>query len=77
MAENGRIALKDINETLHKYQVQGFDGVTIDGDIEIEIDIKEGEAQFLAQNLGQEFTKLAAMLLDFSKSMGYPVEKIR
>jgi hypothetical protein len=41
------------------------------------MDIKRGEGQFLAQNLGQEFTKLAAMLLDFTRSMGYPVEMIR
>lgn len=39
--------------------------------------MKGGEGQVLAQHLGHEFTKLSVMLFDFSKSMGYPVEKIR
>lgn len=77
MAENSSISLKGINEMLSEYQVQGFDGMTIEGDIEIVMDMNGGEGEFLARHLGQEFTKLAAMLFDFSRSMGYPVEKIR
>ena len=77
MAENNRVTLKGINEMLSEYQVQGLEGISIEGDIEIEMDMDGGEGQVLARHLGQEFTKLAVMLFDFSKSMGYPVEKIR
>ena len=77
MAENNGVTLEGINEKLSEYHVQGLEGISIEGDIEIEMDMDGGEGQVLARHLGQEFTKLAVMLLNFSKSVGYPVEKIR
>lgn len=77
MAEKNGITLKGINEKLSEYQVQSLEGISIEGDVEIEMDINGGDGQVLARHLGQEFTKLAVMLFSFSKSMGYPVEKIR
>jgi acetyl-CoA decarbonylase/synthase, CODH/ACS complex subunit delta len=77
MAENNGVTLKGINEMLSEYQVQGLEGISIEGDIEIEMDMNGGDGQVLVRHLGQEFTKLAMLLVDFSKSMGYPVEKIR
>ncbi|MHC1687803.1 MAG: hypothetical protein AB9879_08855 [Methanothrix sp.] len=77
MAENSGISLKGINEKLSEYQVQGLEGIRIDGDIEIEMDLNGGDDQVLARHLGGEFAKLAVLLFDFSRSVGYPVEKIR
>lgn len=77
MAENSRVTLKGINEKLSEYQVQGLEGISVEGDIEIEMDMNGGDGQVLARRLGQEFAKLALLLVDFSKPMGYPVEKIR
>jgi acetyl-CoA decarbonylase/synthase, CODH/ACS complex subunit delta len=75
MAENSGVTLKGINEKPSEYQVQGLEGISIEGDIEIEMDMNGGDGQVLARHLGQEFAKLALLLFDFSKSMGYPVEK--
>jgi acetyl-CoA decarbonylase/synthase, CODH/ACS complex subunit delta len=77
MAENNGITLKGINEKLSEFQVQGLEGISIEGDVEIEMEMNGGDGQILARHLGQEFAKLAVMLFGFSKSMGYPVEKIR
>jgi hypothetical protein len=41
------------------------------------MDMNEGDGQALARRLGQEFAKLALLIVDFFKSMGYPVKKIR
>jgi CO dehydrogenase/acetyl-CoA synthase delta subunit len=68
--------MKDINETLSDYQVQGLEGVILEGDIEIEMDISSGAQSLLAQSLGQEFTNLALQLFNFSRSMGYPADSM-
>jgi len=75
--ESNSATLKNLNEKLSEYKVQGFDGITIGGDVDIEMEINGENSQFMAWSLGQEFAKLAAMLFDFSKSMGYPVDKMR
>ncbi|MDD4460594.1 MAG: hypothetical protein PHQ24_12475 [Proteiniphilum sp.] len=68
--------MKDINEALSDYQVQGLEGVILEGDIEIEMDISSGVQPLLAGSLGQEFTNLALQLFNFSRSMGYPVDSM-
>jgi acetyl-CoA decarbonylase/synthase complex subunit delta len=68
--------MKDINEALSDYQVQSLEGVILEGDIEIEMDISSGAQSLLAQSLGQEFTNLALQLFNFSRSMGYPVDSM-
>jgi len=68
--------MKDRNEALSDYQVQGLEGVILEGDIEIEMDISSGAQSLLAQSLGQEFTNLALQLFNFSRSMGYPADSM-
>ena len=74
--EKSSMKMKDINETLSDYQVQGLEGVILEGDIEIEMDISSGTQSLLAQSLGQEFTNLALQLFNFSRSMGYPADSM-
>lgn len=73
MADRGLLKLKSINERLSEYQLQGMEGVTLVGDIEIELDMNYGDRQLLARYLGRKFTNLALLLFDFSRVMGYPV----
>ena len=68
--------MKDINEALSDYQVQSLEGVILEGDIEIEMDISSGAQSLISQSLGQEFTNLALQLFNFSRSMGYPVDSM-
>jgi hypothetical protein len=72
--EKGTLKMKEINEKLSDYKVQSLERVILEGDIEIEMDISSGAQPLLAQSLGQEFTKLAIQLFDFSKAMGYPAD---
>lgn len=74
--EKSSMKMKDINEALSDYQVQGLEGVILEGDIEIEMDISSGVQPLLAGSLGQEFTNLALQLFNFSRSMGYPVDSM-
>ncbi|OPY53664.1 MAG: Acetyl-CoA decarbonylase/synthase complex subunit delta 1 [Methanosaeta sp. PtaU1.Bin060] len=74
--EKSSLKMKNINEELSDYKVQSLEGVVLEGDIEIEMDISSGAHPLLAQSLGQEFTKLALQLYNFSKAMGYPVDSM-
>ena len=74
--EKSSMKMKDINEALSDYQVQGLEGVILEGDIEIEMDISSGAQSLLSQSLGQEFTNLALQLFNFSRSMGYPADSM-
>ncbi len=74
--EKKSLKMKDINEALSDYQVQSLEGVILEGDIEIEMDLSSGAQPLLAQSLGQEFTKLALQLFNFSRAMGYPVDSM-
>ena len=74
--EKSSMKMKDINEALSDYQVQSLEGVILEGDIEIEMDISSGAQSHLSQSLGQEFTNLALQLFNFSRSMGYPVDSM-
>ena len=77
MAEEKKsLKIKDINEALSDFLIQGLEGVELEGDIEIEMDLSSGAQGLLAQPLGQEFTKLAEQLLSFSRAMGYPVDSM-
>ena len=72
MAEGKDILkMKDINDVLSDYKAQCLEGVVLQGDIEIELDLPSG-----AQSLGRDFAALAAQLFDFSRSMGYPVDSM-
>jgi len=70
------LKMKDINEALSNYLVHSLEGFTLEGDIEIEMDITSGAQPLIAQSLGQEFTKLAMQLFNFSRAMGYPIDSM-
>lgn len=72
--EKKSLKMKDINEALSDYKVQSLEGVILEGDIEMEV--SSGAQPMLAQALGQEFTKLALQLFNFSRAMGYPVDSM-
>lgn len=74
--EKSSLKMKEINAALSDYQVQSLDGVILEGDIEIEMDLSSGIQPLLAQSLGQEFTNLALQLFNFSRAMGYPVDSM-
>jgi hypothetical protein len=66
------LKMKDINEVLSDFKIQNLDGVVLEGDIEIEMDLSSGLLPLLEQSLGQEFTMVALELLNLSRAMGYP-----
>jgi len=74
--EKNSLKMKEINAALSDYQVQSLDGVILEGDIEIEMDLSSGIQPLLAQSLGREFTSLVLQLFNFSRAMGYPVDSM-
>lgn len=77
MAEGKDILkMKDINDVLSDYKAQCLEGVVLQGDIEIELDLPSGAQPLPVQSLGRDFAALAAQLFDFSRSMGYPVDSM-
>ncbi|MCX6675280.1 MAG: CO dehydrogenase/acetyl-CoA synthase subunit delta [Methanothrix sp.] len=75
MAE--KISLSDLNKTLSEMNVQSLEGVTIEGDVEIELDTGAGGVgPLFAYYFGQEAAKIALQLISFAKAVGYPVENL-
>ncbi len=75
MAE--KISLTDLNKTLSEMNVQSLEGVTIEGDVEIELDTGAGGVgPLFAYYFGQEAAKIALQLINFAKAVGYPVENL-
>jgi acetyl-CoA decarbonylase/synthase complex subunit delta len=73
----GKITLSDLNKTLSEMNVQSLEGVKIEGDIEIEIDAGAGGVgPLFAYYFGQEAAKIAMQLMNFAKSVGYPVDAL-
>ncbi len=72
--ETKSLKMKDINEVLSDYKIQNMEGVVLEGDIEIEMDLSSGMLPSLEQSLGQECTKIALQLLNLSRAMGYPAD---
>ena len=70
------LKMNDINDALSDYKAQCLEGVVLQGDIEIEMNLPGGAQPLLAQSLGRDFAALAAQLFDFSRSMGYPVDSM-
>jgi acetyl-CoA decarbonylase/synthase complex subunit delta len=70
-----KINLADINKKLAELNVDSLEGVTIEGDIEIEIETGGGMGLF-AYYFGQEAAQLAAQLIKISKAFGYPADAI-
>ena len=72
--ETKSLKMKDINEVLSDLKIQNLDGVVLEGDIEIEMDLSSGMLPLLEQSLGREFTRVALKLLNLSRAMGYPAD---
>ncbi|HOT08020.1 MAG: Acetyl-CoA decarbonylase/synthase complex subunit delta 1 [Methanosaeta sp. PtaB.Bin039] len=72
-----KIKLSDLNKTLADYGVEALQGVSIEGDIEIEIDAGAGGVgPLFAYYFGQEVAQIAVQLVKFARTMGYPVDAL-
>ena len=73
MAEKMKIT--DLNKFLAEHKVEALEGVTIEGDIELEIEAGGGLGLF-AYYFGEETAKIAAQLVNLAKAFGYPAERL-
>ena len=79
MAEDSRKAIKlsDLNKVLSEGEIRSFEGLSIEGDIEIEVDVGGADlGPILMASFGQEIVKMATQLLSFSKALGYPADNL-
>jgi acetyl-CoA decarbonylase/synthase complex subunit delta len=79
MAEERRKAVKvgDLNRFLSDGNIRSLEGLSIEGDIEIEVDVGGADGgPILAAGYGQEIVKMATQLLNFSKALGYPADNL-
>ncbi len=79
MAEESRKAIKlsDLNKFLSEGEIRSFEGLSIEGDIEIEVDVGGADlGPILMAGFGQEVVKMATQLLNFSKALGYPADNL-
>jgi len=79
MAEESRKAVKlgELNKFLSEEEVHSLEGLSIEGDIEIEVDVGGADVgPILAAGFGQEIVKMATQLLNFSKALGYPADNL-
>ena len=57
--------------------VQSLEGLKIEGDVEIDLDVGAGGVgPLFAYYFGQEAAKIAMQLINFAKAVGYPVETL-
>ena len=72
-----KMSLDDFFKLLKKYNIEELEGVSIEGDIEIEIEGGGSEAILaLIQALAQELGMAAYHLARASKLLGFPVEQL-
>ncbi len=79
MAEESRKAIKlsDLNKFFSEGEIRSFEGLSIEGDIEIEVDVGGADlGPILMAGFGQEVVKMATQLLNFSKALGYPADSL-
>lgn len=79
MAEESRKAIKlgELNKFLSEGNISCLEGLSIEGDIEIEVEGGGADlGPVLVADFGQEIAKMATQLLNFSKAMGYPAENL-
>lgn len=79
MAEESRKAIKlsDLNKFLSEGEIRSLEGLSIEDDIEIEVDVGGADlGPILMAGFGQEIVKMATQLLNFSKAMGYPADNL-
>ncbi|MDY6966415.1 MAG: CO dehydrogenase/acetyl-CoA synthase subunit delta [Halobacteriota archaeon] len=70
-----KITLEELAKLLEMYDIEELSGVSIEGDIEIELP-EGGDLSGLGFVLGQGITEAAMTLLNLAKSVGYPVESL-
>ncbi|MCR3883607.1 MAG: CO dehydrogenase/acetyl-CoA synthase subunit delta [Methanothrix sp.] len=72
-----KINISDLNKQLAEMDVKSLEGVTIEGDIELEIDAgAAGAGPLFAYYFGEEVAKVAVQLVNMAKAFGYPVESL-
>jgi acetyl-CoA decarbonylase/synthase complex subunit delta len=72
-----KMKLSDLNKTLSDYGVEALQGVSIEGDIEIEIDSGgAGVGPLFAYYFGEQVAQVAVQLVKFARTMGYPVDSL-
>ncbi|UEC43616.1 MAG: hypothetical protein METHAR1v1_1560009 [Methanothrix sp.] len=79
MEEESRkaVMLSDMNKLLSEGEVRSLEGLSIEGDIEIELDVGgPGLGPILMAGFGQEIVKTATQLLNVSKALGYPADNL-
>jgi acetyl-CoA decarbonylase/synthase complex subunit delta len=79
MAEESRKAVKlgELNKFLSEGEIRSFEGLSIEGDIEIEVDVGGADVgPILVAGFGQEIATMATQLLNFSKALGYPADNL-
>lgn len=79
MAEESKNAIKlsDLNKFLSEGEIRSLEGLSIEGDIEIEVDVGGADlGPILMAGFGQEIVKMATQLLNFSKALGYPADNL-
>ncbi len=72
-----KLSISDLNKTLAEMDVKSLEGVTIEGDIELEIDAGAGGVgPLFAYYFGEEVAKVAVQLVNMAKAFGYPVDSL-
>jgi len=72
-----KITLSDLNKTLTEMNVQSLEGLKIEGDVEIDLDVGAGGVgPLFAYYFGEQAAKIAMQLMDFAKALGYPVQNL-
>lgn len=73
-----KLELNDLQKLLTSLNVEEFEGVEIEGDLEIEIEPGAGGGMnpMLAYMIGQETTQAAVHLMNIARVMGFPVEQM-
>ncbi|HHI30471.1 MAG TPA: CO dehydrogenase/acetyl-CoA synthase subunit delta [Candidatus Methanoperedenaceae archaeon] len=72
-----KMKINDVIELLKDTDVEALEGVTFEGDIELEIDeTAAGIDSLFAYTMGQETAKIGLYLLNLARSVGYPVDQI-
>lgn len=68
--------LTDITELFKDFDIEALEGVTIEGDIELNITGGGGLNPALAYALGQEISHISLHMANIGRILGYPVDQL-
>ncbi len=71
-----KIKLSELGSLFNDMDVEALEGVTIEGDIDLEMDASGGLNPQLAYVLGHETAQIAQHLINISRLLGYPVDQL-